>query len=154
MNNATRRCRGDAGQVAGIEVLPFGLLVLLVGVLLIANAWAVVDARMAVALASREGARAAAETVTGPGDSQGAATAAVHETLAGVNRDDGSLRSVTVSYPDGYRRCGQVRVEVVYEVPAISLPFIGGYGDGIDVTVTASELIDGYRSGDLEATPC
>ena len=36
------RCRGDAGQVGGIEALPFGLLVFVVGTLLIANAWAVV----------------------------------------------------------------------------------------------------------------
>ena len=32
----------DRGQVGGIEALPFGLLVFVVGALLVANAWAVV----------------------------------------------------------------------------------------------------------------
>jgi hypothetical protein len=32
----------DSGQVGGIEALPFGLLVFVVGALLVANAWAVV----------------------------------------------------------------------------------------------------------------
>ena len=35
----TRR-RSDRGQVGGIEVLPFGLLVFVVGTLLVANVWA------------------------------------------------------------------------------------------------------------------
>ena len=42
-----RRCAGDAGQVGGIEALPFGLLIFVVGTLLIANAWAVIDAKFA-----------------------------------------------------------------------------------------------------------
>jgi hypothetical protein len=36
-----RRARSDAGQVGGIEALPFGLLVFVVGATLVANAWAV-----------------------------------------------------------------------------------------------------------------
>ena len=32
----------DAGMVGGVEALPFGLLVFVVGSLLVANAWAVV----------------------------------------------------------------------------------------------------------------
>ena len=34
--------RTDAGQVGGIEALPFGLLVFVIGALLVANCWAVV----------------------------------------------------------------------------------------------------------------
>jgi hypothetical protein len=37
----TRDRGDDRGQVGGIEVLPFGLLVFVVGTLLVANAWAV-----------------------------------------------------------------------------------------------------------------
>ena len=51
------RCRGDAGQVGGIEALPFGLLVFVVGSLLIANAWAVVDAKFATDAAARQAVR-------------------------------------------------------------------------------------------------
>ncbi|MGZ4694068.1 MAG: hypothetical protein ACXWA3_10620, partial [Acidimicrobiales bacterium] len=49
--------RDDRGQLAGIEVLPFGVLVFVVGALLITNAWAVVDAKIAVDAASREAVR-------------------------------------------------------------------------------------------------
>ena len=54
---SSRRCRGDAGQVGGIEALPFGLLVFVVGALLIANAWAVVDAKFATDAAARQAVR-------------------------------------------------------------------------------------------------
>ena len=53
----TARCRGDAGQVGGIEALPFGLLIFVVGSLLIANAWAVVDAKFATDAAARQAVR-------------------------------------------------------------------------------------------------
>ena len=38
----------DRGQVGGIEALPFGLLVFVVGALLVANTWAVVDASVSL----------------------------------------------------------------------------------------------------------
>src|SRR5690606_27037415 len=56
------RLDDDAGQVAGIEVLPFGFLLFVVGVLLLANAWAVVDAKMSVTSAAREAARSFVES--------------------------------------------------------------------------------------------
>ncbi len=49
--------RDDRGQVAGIEAVPFGILIFVVGALLIANAWAVIDVKMAVTSAAREAAR-------------------------------------------------------------------------------------------------
>ena len=148
------RVRGDRGAVGGIEVLPFGFLVIVVGMLLMVNAWAVVDARMAASAAAREAARAAAETVTGAGDSVAAGHAAAMVSLTSQGYADDGVRSVAVEFPGGYGRCGRVSATVSYEVPAITLPWIGGFGDGIDVEVTASELIDGYRSSDLEAAPC
>ncbi len=154
MTPVSRRFRDDRGAVGGIEVLPFGFLVLVVGMLLMVNSWAVVDARIAVSAAAREGARAAAETVSGLGASTAAATTAANETLASQRRGGDELRSIVVSYPDGYGRCGRVTVEVSYEVPALTLPWIGGFGDGIDVVVTASELVDGYRTSELEAAAC
>ena len=51
------RCTGDRGQVGGIEALPFGLLIFVVGSLLIANAWAVVDAKFATDAAARQAVR-------------------------------------------------------------------------------------------------
>ena len=55
----------DCGQVGGIEVLPFGLLVFIVGTLLVANAWAVVDAKLAVTSAAREAVRSYVEADDG-----------------------------------------------------------------------------------------
>ncbi|MGV3758684.1 MAG: hypothetical protein ACO1PW_03960 [Actinomycetota bacterium] len=49
--------RGDRGQVAGIEAIPFGLLIFVLGGLLLANAWAVVDAKLATDAAAREAVR-------------------------------------------------------------------------------------------------
>ena len=44
-----RLWRDERGQVGNVEVLPFGVLIFVVGALLVSNAWAVIDARMAVA---------------------------------------------------------------------------------------------------------
>ena len=40
-----QRASGEAGQVGGFEALPFGVLIFVVGVLLITNVWAVIDAK-------------------------------------------------------------------------------------------------------------
>ena len=60
-----RRCADERGAVGGIEVLPLGMLVLVVGTLLVVNAWAVVDAKLAASAAAREAARAYVEAGDG-----------------------------------------------------------------------------------------
>jgi hypothetical protein len=41
-----------------------------------------------------------------------------------------------------------VTFEATYEVPALSLPFIGGYGRApFDVRSSHSELVDPFRAG-------
>ena len=45
-------------------------------------------------------------------------------------------------------RCERATFEAEYEVPALSLPFIGGYGRApFQVRSTHSELVDPFRSG-------
>ena len=45
-------------------------------------------------------------------------------------------------------RCSRVTFEAEYEVPALSLPFIGGYGRApFRVRSAHSELVDPFRSG-------
>ena len=45
-------------------------------------------------------------------------------------------------------RCARATFEAEYEIPAISLPFIGGYGQApFRVRSTHSELVDPFRSG-------
>ena len=72
---AMRRCRGDRGQVGGVEALPFGVLVFVVGVLLVVNLWAIVDAKVAATSAAREAARAYVEAADGA-EAEGDAIAA------------------------------------------------------------------------------
>jgi hypothetical protein len=38
-------------------------------------------------------------------------------------------------------------VTVAYPVPALSLPWIGGYGEGFVVRSSHSEIVDPFRAG-------
>lgn len=141
---------GDAGRtdergaVGGIEVLPLGLLVLVVGTLLVVNAWAVVDAKLAVSAAAREAARAYVEALDQQHADEAAHLAAA-ETIDGHGKDPGLL--VLERSSAGFRRCQRVRYEASYPVPAIVLPWIGGFEHGFTVRATHSEVVDPYRSG-------
>lgn len=146
--------RGEAGFVAGGETLAFGVLVFVVGILLVVNAWAVVDARFAVDAAATEAVRAYAEGSS----AEAAGTIARARALAALDaygRDDSGR--VTVSAPElagaTFGRCVRVRVTVSYRVPALTMPFVGSFGPGVSVQATASELVDPYRDG-LEERPC
>lgn len=141
----------DRGAAGNLEVLPFSLLVFVVGSLLITNAWAVVDARMAVSAASREATRAYTESPDGGAAAANAQRAAA-ETIAGHGRDPSRLKlDIQTS---GFARCAPVTIRAGYEVPAMHLPWIGGYGHGFDVWSTHTERIDPYRSGLAGAARC
>lgn len=149
-----RRASGDAGQVGGLEAIPFGLLTFAVGTLLIANAWAVVDAKLATDVAAREAARAFVEA-----DDLASATAAAdraaRRTMEGFGRD-ATRAQVSADVGAGFARCERVVVEVAYEVPALSLPWIGGFGNGpFRVLARHTEVVDPFRSGlDGQAEDC
>ncbi len=139
-----RATRDEVGQVAGIEALPFGFLVFVVGVLLITNAWAVIDAKMTVASAAREATRAYVEAPDA-GAAVSAARTAADEVVRAGGRDPGRLGLSSPS--SGFARCQRVTVEATYPVPAITLPWIGGFGRGFMARARHSELVDPYRSG-------
>ncbi len=139
------RWRDDRGVAGGIEALPFGFLVFVVGTLLIVNAWAVVDAKLAVTAASREGVRVFVESDEGV--AAASANSRAGQALAAFGRSDGR-GVVGPVVPDGaFARCNRVSMEVTYEVPAITLPWIGGFGESITVRSVHSEIIDPYRDG-------
>lgn len=141
-----RRCEGDAGQVAGIEALPLGLLIFIVGSLLITNAWAVVDAKFATDAAARQAARTFSEH-TQPDLAVAAAHDAALATIASHGRDPDRATFDPVGTPL-LLRCARATFTVTYEVPALTLPFIGGYGPSpFTVRSTHSELVDPFRSG-------
>lgn len=133
----------DRGQVAGIEVLPFGVLVFVVITLVLANVWAVVDARLAVGAAAREAGRAAVES-DDPGAARAGAERAASAALEGHGRGEDATVALVVD--GGWRRCARVSATVTATVPAVSVPLVGGIGRR-QVRATHTELVDPFRSG-------
>ena len=146
--------RDDRGQLAGIEALPFGLLIFVIGALLITNAWAVVDTKIAVDAAAREAVRAYVEAPDATAGRTAAITAA-DDTIAGHGRPASHL-TVDITHEAGqpFARCVRVTVAVHYPVPALRLPWIGGLGHAFDVRAHHAERIDPYRSGLAGTAPC
>ncbi len=141
------RCRGDQGQVAGIEALPFGILMFVIGMLLIANAWGVVDANLATTNAAREGVRAYVEAPSAA-EAHDRAVAAVATALVGYGRSPFSSQVDIATVGDrGWQRCALAIVTVHHEVPLLTLPIIGGLGHAFDVVARQSEVVDPYRDG-------
>jgi Flp pilus assembly protein TadG len=142
----------DAGFAGGIETLPFGLLIFVVGTLMVVNLWAVLDTKMAVDAASREAARAVAESdgvAFGPGGYQTLADDAAKEAMtAQKGQPVGATAQISFANQDGstvWRPCARAAVTVTYNVGLINLPYVGGYGRVISVSSTHSELVDPYR---------
>jgi len=149
-----RLLRGDRGQVGGIEVLPFGVLIFVIGALLVTNAWGVVDARIAADAAAREAVRAYVEAPDGATAADAARRAAVATIAAHGRRTDLLTMSITRAGDAPFERCVPVTVEVRYPVPAIALPWVGGYGHAFDVRAHHTERIDPFRTGLSGEAPC
>ena len=47
----------------------------------------------------------------------------------------------------GFTRCTRATFTASYQVPALTVPWIGGFGDGFTVTSRQSELVDPFRGG-------
>jgi hypothetical protein len=140
----SRLRRDESGQVAGLEALPFGLLTFVVGALLIANAWAVIDAKIAVSAAAREATRAFVEA---PVDADPVALAedAARSAIEGAGRNPDKL--VLRPLEATFARCETVRFEASYQIPAIRVPWVGGFGSGFTATARHAEVVDPYRTG-------
>lgn len=140
------RLTGERGQIGGIEVLPFGFLVFVSGMLIVANAWGVVDAKLAVTAAAREGVRAYVESA----DAESATTAALasaEDTLRAFGRDRDRAKIEPPVVSGGFSRCARVIMTVTYDIPVIEVPFVGGFGDLEPVSSTFTEIIDPFRDG-------
>lgn len=136
--------RGDEGFAGGFEGLLFGTLLFVVGTLLAAYAWALVDTKGATVEAARQAARTYVEA---PDASIGATDAeqAADEALSGYGRDP--VRAQVEISSGSFVRCARVTVKVTYPAPLLDLPFVGRVGHGQTVAAEHSELIDPYRSG-------
>lgn len=144
----------EAGQVGGAEVLPVAVLVFVVGGLLLVNAWAVVDAKLAASAAAREAARTYAEVSPGLDGATGggAALAAARDVFAAYGIP-ASRTAVRATESPGSQRCAPVAIETTVTVPAITVPWVGGFGDGIVVHGRARTIVDPWRSG-LDGAGC
>jgi hypothetical protein len=149
--------RDEAAQAGGIEALPFGVLVFVVGALLVANAWAVIDAKLAVSSAAREATRTYIEAPASlTSDEAFDAARAAAEAAFAAQR--GSPRRPELRLAAGDRgsrqRCTRVTAEATFRVPAVTVPWIGGFGRGITVRARHSEIVDPFRSGLTGTADC
>lgn len=141
----------ERGVVGGVEVLPFGLLVFGAGTLLILNCFTVIDARLVVSSAAREGVRSAVESPE-PLDAQARAIWAAKASFAASGHAAKAL-DVQFSGAQGLR-CGSISVTATYRVVPIRLPIVGGFGRPIVIRAHRSEQVDRYRSGLAGSAAC
>lgn len=139
-----KRRDGQRGAMGGVEVVPVASLVLITGVLLVADAWAVLDAKLAVEQAAREGARAGIEE---PERSAAAASArrAATDAFSAGGRPASRLEVRTRGRWD--ERCAAIEVRTSTSVRSVRLPFIGPFGPPVTVRGRHREVLDPYRSG-------
>ena len=54
-----------------------------------------------------------------------------------------------------FTRCATIRFEASYQVPALTLPWVGGQGAGFTATARHAEIVDPFRDGvPAAATRC
>lgn len=136
----------EAGQIAGIEGVVFGMLVFVLGTLVVTNAWGIIDSKWAAGSAAREGTRAFVES-EGPSVAEAMAEAevAARDAISGLGRDP--RRMVFEPEEARFERCGRVVVRIEYPVPLVAVPLIGRYGRGFTAVGRHSEMVDPFRSG-------
>jgi hypothetical protein len=143
--------RDERGQVGGLEALLVGSLVFIVGVLIVANAWGVLDAKLAASGAAREAARAYVEAPTASSALVSARAAAALE-IGGHGRDPSRMEMRLLA--GSFARCQRVTIEVRYPVPLIRIPLLGSAGAGFVARARHSEIVDPYRRGLTGAATC
>ena len=134
--------RGFERGTGGVEVLALGVLVLVLGTLLVANMWAVVDAKHAAISAAREAARVAVESSDGP-TARARAVEAGRRTLTALGR---TAERSQVELEGNFGRCQRVVATVRVDVAAIALPGVSTRAY-FHVRAEHSEVVDPYRSG-------
>lgn len=139
-----RRSITDEGFAGGLDGLIFGLLIFVVGTLIVASAWGVVDTKMATGTAAQEAVRTYVEADNAT-DAASGADAAAEEVLAGLGRNPS--RASVVLAAGFFARCQRITIRVSYPSPLLVLPFVGRVGRGLQVSSEHSELVDPFRAG-------
>ncbi len=138
---------GEAGFVAGLEALVFGVLICVIGTLIVLNGWTVVDAKFASNAAAREAVRAVVEAPAGTHTSelQQRATNAAHQAYAAHGHAPGSV-DVTPEGPLTLERCSKISIATTVEVASVIVP---GLMDTPRWHVSSryQQVVDPFRSG-------
>ena len=133
----------ETGQ-AGSEILFFAFVILLSMTLVVANAWAVIDAKFMVTVAAREGARSFVKAANADEGLAGA----LSSVDASIEREGGRLgRRIPTDVVGQFGRCERVVVTVGYKIPSVQVPVLGYTFGTRKVSATHSEVVDPYRSG-------
>ena len=136
--------RNEGGQIGGVEALAFGVLVLVLGMLGAATAWAVVDTKVAATSAAREAARTYVESDGSTAAWDDAADRG-REAFAGHGRDPAALR---LPPPAGsFGRCGPVTVTASTALVLPRIPGIRAVARRVTVRASHTEVVDPYRAG-------
>lgn len=140
------RRRTESGQVGGLEAVAFGMLVLVMGVLIVSNAWGVIDARTAASEAAREAARTFA---TAPvRNDQQADTLARQAASATLQELGWQPVGASIRRTEGtFARCDVVTYEVDVSVPVFHLGWLQSGPSVFHARATHTERVDPYRSG-------
>jgi hypothetical protein len=134
----------ERGQLGGVEAVAFGVLVLVLGMLGAATAWAVVDTKVAAASAAREAARAYVES-DGSAAAWEEAAGRGREAFAGHGRNPADLRLPRPA--EGFGRCGPVTVTASTAVVLPRLPGVRAVARRVTVQASHTEVVDPYRAG-------
>ncbi|HEX4864788.1 MAG TPA: hypothetical protein VFV02_11985 [Acidimicrobiales bacterium] len=147
------RAESDAGFVGGFAGLLFGVAIFVIGTLLAAYAWSVVETKAATSAAAREAARSYIAAPSPEAGSDAARLAALSALSGRVS--DPSKASVALD-SGAFGRCQRITISVAYPAPALQLPLVRRIGPlgGKVVRAEHSELIDPYRTGIAGSARC
>jgi hypothetical protein len=149
--------RDERGVVAGLEGLVFSMLILFGGTILVVDAWAVIDTRVALDGAAREYLRAYTEAPD-PATAASSGDTALRDAMADRPGLRAALR-VEAPNPTRFGPCSEADVVLTATVPSIRIPYVGDFGTTA-VRVRHSELVDAHRevingaAYDPSTTPC
>ena len=145
----------EAGMVAGVEALAFGVLVFVFGTLVILNGWAVVDAKFATSAAAREAVRAIvqAPVEASPSQLRDRAEGAARHTFVAYGYDAEAVQVAPSPGALALRRCAEVEVAATTRVRSALVPGLRG-PELFQVSSRHVELVDPFRSGLPEGLHC
>lgn len=136
--------RDERGQIGGAEAVAFGVLILVLGMLGAASAWAVVDTKMAATSAAREAARSYVES-DGSDAAWEEATRQGRAAWEGYGRNPSALQLPRPQAP--FDRCGPFTVIASAALDLPRVPGVRAAARRVQIRASHTEVVDPYRAG-------